>query len=89
MILPGANVFADVHSINEQPARTRFEQTEDEASLATAVAASTDALASFSVDDRAVVMVGYDHAGPDATLPDRLPEHGVRIAGLAWPCVWP
>jgi alpha-mannosidase len=60
-----------------------FEQTEDEASLATAVAASTDALASFSVDDRAVVMVGYDHAGPDATLPDRLPEHDVRIAGLA------
>jgi alpha-mannosidase len=60
-----------------------FEQTEDEASLATAVAASIDALRSFSVDDRAVVMVGYDHAGPDATLPDRLPEHGVRIAGLA------
>jgi hypothetical protein len=60
-----------------------FEQTEDEASLATAVAASIDALRSFSVDDRAVVMVGYDHAGPDATLPDRLPELGVRIAGLA------
>jgi alpha-mannosidase len=60
-----------------------FEQTDDEASLATAVVASVEALRSFAVDDRAVVMVGYDHAGPDATLPDRLPEEGVRIAGLA------
>ncbi|HEX3299821.1 MAG TPA: hypothetical protein VHW68_06875 [Actinomycetota bacterium] len=60
-----------------------FEQTDDEASLATAIAASVDALRSFSVDDRAVVMVGYDHAGPDAALPDRLHEPGVRIAGLA------
>ena len=60
-----------------------FEQTNDEASLATAIAASVDALRSFSVDDRAVVMVGYDHAGPDATLPDRLREPDVRIAGLA------
>ena len=60
-----------------------FEQTDDEASLAIALAASVGALRSFSVDDRAVVMVGYDHAGPDATLPDRLLEPGVRISGLA------
>ncbi len=60
-----------------------FEQTDDEASLATAIGASIDALRSFAVDDRAVVMVGYDHAGPDATLPERLHEPGVRIAGLA------
>ncbi len=60
-----------------------FEQTEDEASLATAIGASVDALRSFSVDERAVVMVGYDHAGPDAALPDRLREPGIRIAGLA------
>jgi alpha-mannosidase len=60
-----------------------FLQTGDEPTLATAVAASVDALRSFAVDDRAVVMVGYDHAGPDATLPDRLHEPGVRIAGLA------
>jgi len=60
-----------------------FEQTDDEASLAAAIAASVDALRPFSIDDRAVVMVGYDHAGPDATLPDRLHEPGVRIAGLA------
>ena len=60
-----------------------FEQADDEASLATAIGASIDALRSFAVDDRAVVMVGYDHAGPDATLPERLHEPGVRIAGLA------
>ncbi len=60
-----------------------FEQTDDGASLATAIAESVDRLRPFSVDDRAVVMVGYDHAGPDATLPDRLHDPGVRISGLA------
>ncbi|MGH2539872.1 MAG: hypothetical protein ACRDGK_05080 [Actinomycetota bacterium] len=44
----------------------------------------------FMVDDRTVIMVGYDHAGPDASLPARLAEAqpflrsvDVRIAGLA------
>jgi len=60
-----------------------FEHADDEASLATAIGASIDALRSFAVDDRAVVMVGYDHAGPDATLPERLHDPSVRIAGLA------
>ena len=40
------------------------------------------------VGDRMVVMVGYDHAGPDATFPERLaastaPGIDARIAGLA------
>ncbi len=60
-----------------------FEQTDDEAGLRAALRASVDPLEPFAVDDRAVVMVGYDHAGPDASLPGRLDEPGVRIAGLA------
>jgi alpha-mannosidase len=60
-----------------------FEQTDDEAGLRTALKESLDPLEAFAVDDRAVVMVGYDHAGPDPTLPGRLHEPGVRIAGLA------
>jgi alpha-mannosidase len=60
-----------------------FERTEDPESLAKALSDSVDALRPFAVDDRLVVMVGYDHAGPDATLPSRLTTPGVRIGGLA------
>jgi alpha-mannosidase len=60
-----------------------FERTDDPESLAAALAESVDALRRYAVDDRLVVMVGYDHAGPDATLPSRLTTPGVRIGGLA------
>ena len=60
-----------------------LERTDDPAALGAAIADSVDALRSRAVDDRLVVMVGYDHAGPDATLPERLTTPRVRIAGLA------
>ena len=60
-----------------------FEQTADPSSLEAAIADSVEALRPYAVDDRLVVMVGYDHAGPDATLPQRLTDPGVRIAGLS------
>ncbi len=60
-----------------------FERTADPSSLEAAIADSVEALRPYEVDDRRVVMVGYDHAGPDATLPQRLTDPGVRIAGLS------
>jgi alpha-mannosidase len=60
-----------------------FERAADPAALEAAIAGSVDALRPHAVDDRIVVMVGYDHAGPDATLPERLADPSVRIAGLA------
>jgi alpha-mannosidase len=49
-------------------------QAEEPASLATTLRSEVERLRSFAHDERIVVMVGYDHAGPDATLPSRL-EH--------------
>jgi len=60
-----------------------FEGTADPSALDAAIASSVDALRAYAVDDRFVVMVGYDHAGPDASLQERLATDGVRIAGLA------
>jgi hypothetical protein len=60
-----------------------FEQTADPSSLEAAIADCVEALRPYAVDDRLVVMVGYDHAGPDATLPQRLTDPSVRIAGLS------
>jgi alpha-mannosidase len=57
--------------------------------LAASLSRSIDKMRPFVATDRMVVMVGYDHAGPDATLPERLAAaaallHDVdlRIAGL-------
>ncbi|HYF11541.1 MAG TPA: hypothetical protein VEC09_04500 [Actinomycetota bacterium] len=47
-------------------------QAEDPESLASALSTEVERLRPFAPDDRVVVMVGYDHAGPDATLPARL-----------------
>jgi alpha-mannosidase len=60
-----------------------LERTDDPESLDHAIADSVEALRPHAVDDRFVVMVGYDHAGPDATLPERLTLPGARIGGLA------
>jgi alpha-mannosidase len=49
-------------------------RTEDPESLATAIAAEVERLRPYAPDRRIVVMVGYDHAGPDPTLVSRL-EH--------------
>jgi alpha-mannosidase len=46
-------------------------QTED---LAGALVTEVERLRPFDTQDRIVVMVGYDHAGPDASLPARLED---------------
>jgi alpha-mannosidase len=58
--------------------------------LATALERSVDSVRPFLVGDRSVIMVGYDHAGPDASLAGRLADAQpflrtirARIAGLA------
>jgi alpha-mannosidase len=60
-----------------------FERTDDPSALGAEIDRSVEALRPFAVDDRFVVMVGYDHAGPDASLPGRLTEPGVRLESLA------
>jgi alpha-mannosidase len=50
--------------------------TADPASLARSLTDSVGRLRPFMASDRMIVMVGYDHAGPDASLPERL-----RLAG--------
>jgi hypothetical protein len=49
-------------------------QAGDAASLARLIEDETERLRPLAHDDHIVVMVGYDHAGPDATLPNRLAE---------------
>jgi hypothetical protein len=49
-------------------------QAKDASSLARVLEDEVERLHPLAHDDRIVVMVGYDHAGPDATLPDRLAE---------------
>jgi alpha-mannosidase len=49
-----------------------FERALAPEDLATALSRSLEKMRPFMTSDRLVVMVGYDHAGPDATLPDRL-----------------
>jgi alpha-mannosidase len=64
-------------------------RTEDPESLATAIGTEVQRLRPYTPDGRIVVMVGYDHAGPDPTLPSRLeraplPEDlDVRIGSVA------
>jgi alpha-mannosidase len=60
-----------------------FERTGDPSALGAEIERSVEALQPFAVDGRFVVMVGYDHAGPDPTLPGRLTDPGVRIGSLA------
>jgi alpha-mannosidase len=47
-------------------------QAEEPESLAATLRSEIDRLRPFACDGPIVVMVGYDHAGPDATLPSRL-----------------
>lgn len=67
-----------------------FEEALEPADLAGALERSVKKMRPFMAGDRIVVMVGYDHAGPDATLPERLaaaapllPRIDARIDGLA------
>ena len=57
--------------------------------LARTIEREVERISPFLVDDRVLVMVGYDHAGPDASLPERLalasssvPDIDVRVGSL-------
>jgi len=67
-----------------------FERLTDPTELAAELEWSVGRTRPYLAGDRAVVLVGYDHAGPDATLPLRIDEARgamrdleVRIGGLA------
>ncbi len=49
-----------------------FDKAADPTELAGAIQRAVQRQQPFMASDRMLVMVGYDHAGPDATLPERL-----------------
>ncbi|MGE5226793.1 MAG: hypothetical protein ACM3OO_07940 [Planctomycetaceae bacterium] len=66
-----------------------YEEALEPEPLAASLARSIEKMRPFVAAGRMVVMVGYDHAGPDATLPERLAaaagllnDVDLRIAGL-------
>ena len=64
-------------------------RAEEPEALAEILEREVERLRPFTKGDRILVMVGYDHAGPDATLPERLeraplpPETEVTIGSVA------
>jgi alpha-mannosidase len=63
-------------------AGARLMRAEEPETLATELRKELDRMRPFLVDDRLLIMVGYDHAGPDATLPDRLARAGPLLPGI-------
>jgi alpha-mannosidase len=59
-----------------------FDRTIDAKALAEALERSVEMMRPFMPGDRMVVMVGYDHAGPDATLPERLADAAALTPGI-------
>jgi alpha-mannosidase len=59
-----------------------FDQAIEPADLAGALERSVAKMRPFMAGDRMVVMVGYDHAGPDATLPERLAAAAALTPGI-------
>jgi hypothetical protein len=59
-----------------------FEALDDPSRFADAIRGCLERLHPFRVDDRALVMVGYDHAGPDPTLPDRVVSSRRALDGI-------
>ncbi len=57
-------------------------RAEEPEELARLIGWEVDRMRPFMVDDRLLIMVGYDHAGPDATLPERLAEAAPFMPGL-------
>jgi alpha-mannosidase len=60
---------------------TLFDATEPEA-VAKTIQAEVERMRPFLVDDRLVLMVGYDHAGPDGTLPERFAQAVPFLDGI-------
>jgi alpha-mannosidase len=59
-----------------------FDRAIEPAELAGALERSVAQMRPFISGDRMVVMVGYDHAGPDATLPERLEAAAALTPGI-------
>lgn len=59
-----------------------FERATDAAGLAEAITAAIERQRPFMTSDRMLVMVGYDHAGPDAALPERLEAAAPLLEGI-------
>jgi alpha-mannosidase len=69
-----------------------FDRLLEAEALAGGLRRSVDTMAPYRVGDRMIVMVGYDHAGPDPSLPQRLAaaatdpsvaDVDARVAGIA------
>ena len=67
----GAEVLCEYMPFGYSAGARIMQATEPE-ELARTIEREVDRMRPFLVDDRVLLMVGYDHAGPDATLPDRL-----------------
>jgi alpha-mannosidase len=63
-------------------AGARLMQAQEPEALAAAIRAEIERMRPFLVDDRLLIMVGYDHAGPDATLPERLERAAPFLLGI-------
>jgi hypothetical protein len=63
-------------------AGARLMEADEPKSLAAAIRAEIERMRPFLVDDRLLIMVGYDHAGPDATLPERLERAAPFLPGI-------
>jgi alpha-mannosidase len=57
----------------------RAEQPEE---LADAIRSEVERMRPYMVDERLLIMVGYDHSGPDATLPERLARAAPLMPGI-------
>ena len=55
-------------------AGARLMQANEPEDLAREIRREIERMRPFLVDDRLLIMAGYDHAGPDATLPERLAQ---------------
>jgi alpha-mannosidase len=60
----------------------RSSNARDPEALARVIQLELEAMESFLVDDRLLIMVGYDHAGPDVTLPERLAQAAALMPGI-------
>jgi alpha-mannosidase len=63
-------------------AGARLMQAIEPDALARAIRDEVERMQPFLVDDRLLIMVGYDHAGPDATLPERLERAASSMPGI-------
>ena len=63
-------------------AGARLMQANKPDDLAREIRREIERMEPFLVDDRLLIMVGYDHAGPDATLPERLAAARPLLDGI-------